>query len=435
MGQLTITPEGYAEIKSKIKDKLNETTNNFIIIGYYLKQVRDSGAYIQDGYHNMEEFAQGEYRLSASTASRFMDINTRFSQGGNSLQIKDEYCNYGYSKLQEMLTVKESDMELITLDTTVTQIRELKKAEKAEAEEEKQREAANLPIVQLAAEQEEARGQQEKAEQEEAEQGADEVTEEDKPVAISQEFPYSPLEQTLIALWKAQPADVISGIRGGMITGKDLAEILSPSGSKVFQCKTYMLFMYTHEIGIKFRYYVDGKANIDSYTYDKIIEITNDFVNDELFAEITSKVKAAEEPAATEKKEPEQKAQTQPAIEEKPIKTTAPEPPVQTPAQTLPEDSYHPLLGQMTLEGANGQQETETVATSQEPVPVAGVQDAEYRELAPDEYSKIEIDSAIGYFETEYNRMAGMGINSSKCRNYKMALDAIRKVYGHETEE
>ena len=53
MGQLTITPEGYAEIKSKIKDKLNETTNNFIIIGYYLKQVRDSGAYVQDGYYNM----------------------------------------------------------------------------------------------------------------------------------------------------------------------------------------------------------------------------------------------------------------------------------------------------------------------------------------------------------------------------------------------
>ena len=132
MGQLTITPEGYAEIKSKIKDKLNETTNNFIIIGYYLKQVRDSGAYLQDGYHNMEEFAQGEYRLSASTASRFMDINTRFSEDGNSLQIKKEYYNYGYSKLQEMLTVKENDMELITPATTVAQIREIKKAEKEE---------------------------------------------------------------------------------------------------------------------------------------------------------------------------------------------------------------------------------------------------------------------------------------------------------------
>ena len=425
MEQLMITPEGYIEIKQKIKDKLNETTNNFIVIGYYLKQVRDSGAYLQDGYHNMEEFALGEYKLSASTASRFMDINTRFSQDGNSLQIKEEFCNYGYSKLQEMLTVKDSDMELITPDTTVTQIREIKKAEKAEAEEERQREAANLPIVKLA-----------------AEQGADEVTEEDKPVAISQECPYSPLEQTLIALWKEQPAEVISGIRGGMITGKDLAEILSPSGSKVFQCKTYMLFMYTHEMGVKFRYYADGKANVDPYTYDKIIEITNSFVNDDLFTEITSKVKAAEVPAEAEKKEPEQKEQTQPAIENKPVnepqpvKTTDLEPPVQTPAQILPEDSYHPLPGQMTLEGANGQQETETVATSQEPDPAAGVQDAEYRELQnEEEYTQIEIDNAIGYFETEYNRMAGMGINSTKCRNYKMALDAIRKVYGHETEE
>ena len=79
---------------------------------------------------------------------------------------------------------------------------------------------------------------------------------------------------------------------------------------------------------------------------------------------------------------------------------------------------------------------SEPAEQSQEPDPAAEVQDAEYRELPnEEEYSQIEIDNAIGYFETEYNRMAGMGINSTKCRNYKMALDAIRKVYGHETEE
>ena len=45
MEQLTISKEGYIEIKQKIKDKLNETVNNFIIIGYHLKQVRDSQSY------------------------------------------------------------------------------------------------------------------------------------------------------------------------------------------------------------------------------------------------------------------------------------------------------------------------------------------------------------------------------------------------------
>lgn len=389
MGQLTITPEGYAEIKSKIKDKLNETTNNFIIIGYYLKQVRDSGAYIQDGYHNMEEFAQGEYRLSASTASRFMDINTRFSEGGNSLQIKTEYCNYGYSKLQEMLTVKENDMELITPDMTVAQIREIKKVEKEEDKEEARVEAGNLPLVKMSNESESAAGQQE-------------------TVATSQ---YSPLEKILIALWKDRPAELLSGIRGGMITGSELAEELSPSGSKTFTSGTYMLFMYTENVGVKFRYYANGKANIETYTYDQIIEITNNFVTDELFREITSPKKEEKQVEAQPKQEntvqiPAEKKQT---------------PPVEKPSPKA-EETYKTLPGQMTF------------YDTQESEQAAEVQDAEYREIqevkeSENIYTQIEIDNAIGYFETEYNRMAGMGIQNTKSRNYKMALDAIRKIY------
>ncbi len=414
MGQLTITPEGYAEIKSKIKDKLNETTNNFIIIGYYLKQVRDSGAYIQDGYHNMEEFAQGEYRLSASTASRFMDINTRFSEDGNSLQIKAEYCNYGYSKLQEMLTVKENDIELITPATTVAQIREIKKAEKEEDQEEARAAAENLPLVKMT--------QDESAEE----------TQED--VATSQKE-YSPLEKILIELWKDRPAELLSGIRGGMITGAELAEELSPSGSKTFTSGTYMLFMYTENIGMKFRYYANGKANIETYTYDEIIEITNNFITDELFREITANEKKNDETAL------EQETTVQKPIEKKQM------PPVVKPAQGKEtEDTYKPLPGQMTLTGEQPQTEMgrtienierqafeQAVAQmQQESEPAA---DAEYKEIPEElEYTQVEINNAIGYFETEYKRMEGMGINSTKSRNYKMALDAIRKVYGeHET--
>lgn len=390
MGQLTITPEGYAEIKSKIKDKLNETTNNFIIIGYYLKQVRDSGAYVQDGYHNMEEFAQGEYRLSASTASRFMDINTRFSEGGNSLQIKEEYCNYGYSKLQEMLTVKENDMELITPDMTVAQIREIKKVEKEEDREEAKAEADNLPLIRMT--------QEDEAEEEQKE-----------AVAIPQEQTYYPMEQMLIALWKAKPAELLCKIRGEMLTGQELAEELSPNGSRTFMSGTHMLFMYTYNIGVKLRYYASGKAHIEQYTYDQIIEMTNNLVNDELFAEITAPKEGKQEVVLDNKESAVHKT-----VEKKqtpPVEKTSPE----------AEETYKPLPGQMTF------------ADTQEPEQAAEVQDAEYceiQEVEEIEYTQIEIDNAIGYFETEYNRMAGMGIQNTKSRNYKMALDAIRKTYG-----
>ena len=111
-----------------------------------------------------------------------------------------------------------------------------------------------------------------------------------------------------------------------------------------------------------------------------------------------------------------------------------------------PENTYKPLPGQMTLTGEHPQSEMgkvieniEIQAFGQAVEPVqqesglaAEVQDAEYREATEteeSEYTRVEIDNAIGYFETEYNRMAGMGIQSTKSRNYKMALDAIRKVY------
>lgn len=39
MENLVISSEGYIEIKKQIKDKLNETVHNFIIIGYYSKRI------------------------------------------------------------------------------------------------------------------------------------------------------------------------------------------------------------------------------------------------------------------------------------------------------------------------------------------------------------------------------------------------------------
>ena len=83
-----------------------------------------------------------------------MDINTRFSEDGNSQILKQEYANFGYSKLQEMLTVKDEDLGLITEDTTVKQIRELKTYEKQEDKAAVLEEQGNLPIVQMAAEEE-----------------------------------------------------------------------------------------------------------------------------------------------------------------------------------------------------------------------------------------------------------------------------------------
>ena len=436
MGQLQITPEGYTEIKSRIKEKLNETTNNFIIIGYYLKQVRDNMLYLNDGYHNMEEFAQGEYRLSASTASRFMDINTRFSEGGNSLEIKGEYRNFGYSKLQEMLNVKEEDIQLITEEMTVKQIREIKAAEKAEEKAEAEEAGRNLPLLQM--EREEAGEDGQYTDYDEKEKYPEEV-------ATSQEEGiYSPIERTLIALWKSKPEELVSKVHNNMITPKELAEELCPSGGKTFTNGIYMMLLYGYDKGIKLRYYQDGKINIEEYSYNDVLVITHDIMTDELFAEIIGK------------KETEDKKEWKaPDLREKRTPGNADEVKKQNPSNERKEEqdteeAYTPIQGQMTTEDipeltteVSGEDQPEKEQPEQdEHMAAEPAIDAEYREIEQTgqqekeeseipEYSDIEIRNAIGYFETEYYRMVGTGLKeSAKCRNYKMALEAIRKCYG-----
>ena len=400
MEQLTISKDGYIEIKQKIKEKLNETVNNFIIIGYHLKKVRDSGLYQYDGYRNMEEFAQGEYNISAGTASRFMDINTEFSKEGNSLEIKDEYRNFGYSKLQEMLTVRPEDRELITADTTVKQIREIKAVEKAEDKAAKEEAEQSMPIVQM------AQGQQEEQEQVE--------------VATSQ---HSPLEETLIALWKAKPEELLSKVLNNMITAKDLAEELCPSGSRTFNYGIYMLFLYDYNMGLKFRYYANGKPNIEPYTYEDIIRITKEIITEDVFKEITAPAKS-EEPAVSETV-PEKKEWETQVLEEKQV-TEEHDNAEQKPADES--ETYKPLPGQTKLEDI-----PELQADNKEII------DAEYREIEQeadahekehDKYSDVEIQNAVNFFEVEYYRMVGTGLKeSAKCRNYRIALEAIRECY------
>ena len=119
-----ITLDEWTSWKEDIRRKLAETAGNFVYIGYRLKQIRDSGMY--DGASDIFEFAQKEYGLGKSTVSRFIAINEKYSEGGNSLELKEEFKAFSSSKLSEMLTLPDSEIELITEKTTIREIRELK---------------------------------------------------------------------------------------------------------------------------------------------------------------------------------------------------------------------------------------------------------------------------------------------------------------------
>lgn len=120
-----------------VKDNINAINRNFITIGYYLRNARDRELYKQSGYANIWDFAKAEFNLSMSSASRFISINEKFSKGGNSPVLSEEYRDFSSSKLAEMINLNEQQIKQITPDMTRKEIRAVKKPKKEVAHEEK----------------------------------------------------------------------------------------------------------------------------------------------------------------------------------------------------------------------------------------------------------------------------------------------------------
>ena len=120
----TITLE---EADAGIRNGLKDAAQSVITVGYYLKAVRDNELFRSAGYETIWDYAWGEYGFSKGTASRYMKRNDRFSIGGNSPIIADEFRAFNRSQLQEMLSLDDEQISTVTPDMTVREIRELRR--------------------------------------------------------------------------------------------------------------------------------------------------------------------------------------------------------------------------------------------------------------------------------------------------------------------
>lgn len=119
----------YESAKNIIKNDLESMSKKFITIGYYLKYIRNNEMYTRDGFTSIWEFAQETYGISKSTCSRWMSMNDKFSEGGNSPYLREEFANFGKSQLQEMLYLDDTQIEKATPEMTAKEIRQLKELE------------------------------------------------------------------------------------------------------------------------------------------------------------------------------------------------------------------------------------------------------------------------------------------------------------------
>jgi len=134
----------YQSLKEDIRTSLEQMSKEFIVVGFYLKRIRDEGLHHQDGYADIWEFAQDTYGISKSTCSRWMTMNDRFSEEGNSPYLADEYRNFGKSQLQEMLYLSDEQLEQAKPGMAAKEIRKIRKPDPVQVFKDYEKEALML---------------------------------------------------------------------------------------------------------------------------------------------------------------------------------------------------------------------------------------------------------------------------------------------------
>ena len=145
MDYIQMTLDDWLGIKKELEEELRGAAAGFVRIGYLLRKIDESQGYKQDGCDSLTEWAEQEYGLSASSVSRFMAINKKYSVDGYSKQLRIEYAKYGQAKLQEMLTLPEEDLQMVSPEMKRADIREIKAFERQAPKEEPAEQESDAP--------------------------------------------------------------------------------------------------------------------------------------------------------------------------------------------------------------------------------------------------------------------------------------------------
>lgn len=117
----------YNEFKSALDTELKNQAEGFVRTGYLLKKARDTEILRESGYTSVAEFAKAEYGLSKDIVSRYIAINDRYAVDGYSDQLQEKYQGYGIAKLQEMLTLSDDVVDMLSPELSRREIQDVKK--------------------------------------------------------------------------------------------------------------------------------------------------------------------------------------------------------------------------------------------------------------------------------------------------------------------
>ena len=229
MEYMQLSLDDYIQCKNDIKNNLGTIVKSFVRIGWQLSRIDKSGAYKNDGYNTIAEFAKAEYGMSATGTSRFIRVYEKYSVPGDTPELRDEYKDYNRSQLEEMLQIPEEDHEMIRPEAHKEDIRELNRFNR-----ENESNPDNLLDWKNA------------------------QTTEEK------------IQATIYEFWH-DTRDAMNTFFGSDMEMRDLAEMISPSGSRSYRKGTVFLLFYGMDTEILVKVFGDDPVKM---TYQEFADRT-----------------------------------------------------------------------------------------------------------------------------------------------------------------
>ena len=245
-----ITLDEWASMKEELARDFLGVSQSFVRIGHKLRKIKEQELFRNDGCDSLTEWGKKEFGLSASTISRFIQINEKYSIGGNSDQLLPEFSKFGSSKLTEMLALPSEDLQMIRPEMSREGIRELKDFNKEQPKEE------------------------------------------------------NDLTDLVRGFWNQLTKKSLLKELDFDADLEDLTDQINPSGNQTYRKGMFIMMMYEDEIKVK---KVGGSP--ETMTWEKFIEITK-----EIAEEVTEEAPepATETEPAAEAEEPKQEPEENP---------------------------------------------------------------------------------------------------------------------------
>lgn len=97
--------------------------DNFVSIGYYLNEIKESKVFKDLGFEDIYEFADSKYHFGKTSTKNFINVYLKFGKYDCCPMLQSKYQNYNFSQLVELLPESEEALNKYDPSQTVKEIR------------------------------------------------------------------------------------------------------------------------------------------------------------------------------------------------------------------------------------------------------------------------------------------------------------------------